>query len=181
LAGKNPWQRGIAYIPEERRAQGVMLSRSIRDNVTLPHLGVMSWGGVFLQRKREERLSAQLGEGVRLKARNMRQRVRELSGGNQQKVLFARALARNPRLLLLDEPTRGVDVGAKYDIYTLVRQASANGAGVIMASSDLGELLGLCDRVLIMRGRRMATIVDTQGLEQAQLLALCYGDASDTA
>jgi ABC-type sugar transport system ATPase subunit len=171
------WQRGIVYVPEERRAQGLMLSRSIRDNVTLPHLGTISWRGAFLQRGREERLSALVGEGVRLKARHMRQRVRELSGGNQQKVLFARALARNPRLLLLDEPTRGVDVGAKYDIYTLVRQASASGAGVIMASSDLGELLGLCDRILIMRERRMVTIVEVQGLEQAQLLSLCYGDA----
>ncbi|MDX2138068.1 MAG: sugar ABC transporter ATP-binding protein [Chloroflexota bacterium] len=171
------WQRGIAYVPEERRAQGLMLSRSIRDNVSLPHLGMLSWRGAFLRRRHEERLASQVGEGVRLKAHGMRQRVRELSGGNQQKVLFARALARNPRLLLLDEPARGVDVGAKYDIYTLVRQASAGGTGVIMASSDLGELLGLCDRILIMRARRMVTIVEAQGLEQAQLLSLCYGDA----
>jgi ABC-type sugar transport system ATPase subunit len=168
------WQQGIAYIPEERRAQGVILSRSIRDNITLPHLSAISRGGLLLDRARETRELAVLGESVRLKARGVRQTTRELSGGNQQKVLFARGLAGKPRLLLLDEPTRGVDVGAKYDIYTLIRQMSADGVSIVMVSSDLGELLGLCDRVLIIRGRRQAQIVPTDGLTQHDLLALCY-------
>ncbi len=170
------WRQGVAYIPEERRAQGLILSRSIRDNVTLPHLSAISRGGLLLDPPREARESKTLGESVRLKARGVAQTTRELSGGNQQKILFARGMARMPRLLLLDEPTRGVDVGAKYDIYTLIRQMSADGVSVIMVSSDLGELIGLCDRVLVMRDRRQTTIVESAGLTQHDLLSLCYGE-----
>jgi ribose transport system ATP-binding protein len=170
------WRHRIAYIPEERRAQGLMLSRSIRDNVTLPHLSTISRGGLLLDPAREARESRVVGESVRLKARGVQQTTRELSGGNQQKVLFARGIAGGARLLLLDEPTRGVDVGAKFDIYTLIRQMSADGVSIVMVSSDLGELLGLCDRVLVMRGRRQAALVEAAGLTQHDLLTLCYGD-----
>jgi ABC-type sugar transport system ATPase subunit len=170
------WRQGIAYVPEERRTQGLMLSRSIRDNITLPHLDALSLGGIFLAPRREARESHALGESVRLRASGVRQTTRELSGGNQQKVLFARSLARKPRLLLLDEPTRGVDVGAKYDLYTLIREMSEQGVSIIMVSSDLGELLGLCDRVLVMRARQQAALVGTDGLSEHDLLTLCYGE-----
>lgn len=176
LTPVDAWGHGLAYVPEERRSQGLILSRSIRDNITLPHLQQMSRGGVMLDRRGEERLSTRVGASVRLKAAGPRQTTRQLSGGNQQKVMFARAMGQTPRLLLLDEPTRGVDVGAKYDIYTLIRQASSAGVGVILASSDLGELLGLCDRILILCERRQSAIVDAQGLSQHELLALCYGE-----
>lgn len=166
------WRGGLAFTPEERRAQGVFLSRSVRDNVALPHSS-----GIFLSRRREAQRAAQLGESVRLKSTGTHQRVRQLSGGNQQKVLFARAIAGDPKLLLLDEPTRGVDVGAKYDIYTLICEAADQGKGVLLVSSELGELIGLCDRILIMRHGHLAEIVTTDGLTQAQLLALCYGDS----
>jgi ribose transport system ATP-binding protein len=168
------WRHKVAYIPEERRAQGLMLSRSIRDNVTLPHLSTISRGELLLDPRREAREAAALGKAVRLKANGVRQTTRELSGGNQQKVLFARGMAGGARLLLLDEPTRGVDVGAKFDIYTLIRQMSAEGVSIVMVSSDLGELLGLCDRVLIMRERRQAALVEADGLTQHDLLTLCY-------
>jgi ABC-type sugar transport system ATPase subunit len=105
--------------------------------------------------------------------------VRELSGGNQQKVVFARALARPPRLLLLDEPTRGVDVGAKVDIYHLIREISARGTGIILVSSDLPELLGMTDRVLILQAGRLTAIMPTHGQTQASLLACCYGEFAD--
>ncbi|MCK6577865.1 MAG: sugar ABC transporter ATP-binding protein [Anaerolineae bacterium] len=169
------WRSGIAYVPEERRTQGLILSRMIRDNVTLPHLSALSGGGVALQRGREEAAAARLGDAVRLKARDSRQTTRQLSGGNQQKVLFARALAGEAWVLLLDEPTRGVDIGAKYDIYAVIRDLSARGVGVVLASSDLAELVGMCDRVLILRERRQSALLDTTGLTQDALLTACYG------
>jgi ABC-type sugar transport system ATPase subunit len=170
------WRRGIAYVPEERRSQGLILSRSVAQNVTLPHLGRVSKGGLFLDNRLERRITEALGDSVRLKTKGVRQAVRQLSGGNQQKVLFARALARTPRILLLDEPTRGVDVGAKYDIYALLRETSAQGIGIILVSSELAELIGLCDRILIMRDGRLVDTVTAAGLTEPELLALCYGE-----
>lgn len=168
------WRNGLAFVPEERRTQGLILSRSVGDNISLPHLGTLSIGGVLLDYRGEARLSQRLGSAVRLKAKSTAQTVRELSGGNQQKVAFARALAQSPRVLLLDEPTRGVDVGAKYDIYMLIRAASAQGIGIIIVSSDLNELIGLSDRVLIMQRGRLVNIVEAAGLTEERLLALCY-------
>jgi len=130
---------------------------------------------VLLDVGRETRLADDLSKQVRLKATSNRQLTRQLSGGNQQKVVFARAMAGQPRLLLLDEPTRGVDVGARFDLYTLIRQASIDGTAILLASSDLGELLGLCDRILVLRRGRGATVVEAAGLTQYDLLALCYG------
>ena len=169
------WSNQLAYVPQERRSQGLMLSRSIRDNVTLPHLRKLSQGGAFLDRRRETQQTLRLGEQVQLSATGVTQLSYQLSGGNQQKVIFARALGEDPKLLLLDEPTRGVDVGAKYEIYTIIRNLSAKGSAVIMASSDLSELLGMCDRILVMVDHEPYTIVDTKDLTQASLLSLCYG------
>lgn len=171
------WEQGFAYVPEERRTQGLILSRSVRDNITLPHLQHLSRGGVFLNRASEKQASQEMGQSVRLKALGPEQITRQLSGGNQQKVLFARALVQTPRVLLLDEPTRGVDVGAKFDIYSLIRDISARGAAILVASSDLGELLGLCDRVLVMRKRQQAALVETTGMTTRDLLTLCYEES----
>ena len=170
------WNKGIAFLPEERRSQGLVMSRAISNNVTLPQLRHFSRGGLFLDHQGERQTALSIGESVRLKSTSPAQIVRQLSGGNQQKVVFAKALARPPRLLLLDEPTRGVDVGAKVDIYALIRQISAKGTGIIMVSSDLPELIGLTDRILIMRGGRLVDTVPTAGLTEEKLLALCYGE-----
>ena len=168
------WRRGFAYVPRERRGEGLVLSRGISDNVTLPHLAGTSRLSVFLDRGRERAVADDLGRRVRLKAARLSQLCRELSGGNQQKVVFARALAGSPSILLLDEPTRGVDVGARFDIYTLMRELTAAGASILMSSSDLPELLGLCDRILIMREGRQHAIVDAAGLGPDGLLHLFY-------
>ena len=133
---------------------------------------------MWLNHRLEQKTSESLGTSVRLKAARVRQIIRQLSGGNQQKTLFARALAGSPRVLLLDEPTRGVDVGAKSDIFALIRQISASGTGIVMVSSDLPELLGLCDRILIMRKGCLVETVSADGLTEEQLLALCYGEVS---
>jgi ABC-type sugar transport system ATPase subunit len=175
LSVADAWAQGLGFVPEERRAQGLILSRPISDNITLPHLAQVRRAGLFLNPRMERTLSDALAQSVRLKAVSVRQTSRELSGGNQQKVVFARALAREPRVLLLDEPTRGIDVGAKADLYALIRQMSASGAAVLMVSSDLPELLGLCDRLVILRRNEQAAVVPAAGMTESDLLTLCYG------
>ncbi|WP_108485356.1 sugar ABC transporter ATP-binding protein [Oceaniglobus ichthyenteri] len=155
------WARGVAYIPRERRADSLCLNMAIRSNIVLPHLGRY---GLRAQKRRERRDAVDMGQKVRLKSNGPEQPVGQLSGGNQQKVVFARALLGNPKLLLLDEPTRGVDVGAKYDIYLLVRELSAQGCAVILTSTDLPEILGMCDRVLVLQDGRQAHLLDRAAL-----------------
>ncbi|MGV8854723.1 MAG: sugar ABC transporter ATP-binding protein [Devosia sp.] len=169
------WRAGIAYIPRERRSEGLVVSRPIFENTTLPHLASHSRWRSWLTPRHEKRIAADQGELVRLKASGPSQRVRELSGGNQQKVVFAKALLGKPRLLLLDEPTRGVDVGAKFDIYSIIRDMAAAGMGVVLVSSDLPELIGMADRIAVMRDGAIADIVVAKGLNEERLLNLCYG------
>jgi ribose transport system ATP-binding protein len=172
------WAAGVAYVPRDRRAEGVMLREGLGRTVSLPHLGNLSRLG-FLDHAAAVRAVADTSTKVRLKARGGEQPVAELSGGNQQKVLFARALAGRPKLLLLDEPTRGVDVGAKADIYALIHGLAGEGTAVIVASSDLPELIGLCDRIAVLQGGRIAREIATQGLSEAALLAAIYeGEAA---
>ncbi|GLQ56464.1 sugar ABC transporter ATP-binding protein [Devosia nitrariae] len=175
---RNPtdaWRAGVSYIPRERRSEGLIVSRPIFENVTLPHLSAQSRWRALLTPRREMRLAAEQGQRVRLKAAGPRQRVRELSGGNQQKVVFAKALAGQPRLMLLDEPTRGVDVGAKFDIYALIREMTARGMGVVLASSDLPELIGMADRIAVMREGAITDIVAAEEIDEERLVNLCYG------
>ena len=163
------WRRGIAYLPRERRSEGLMLNMSIRANIALPHLT-----GVQANASRERHMAETLSSQMRLKCEHLDQPVTQLSGGNQQKVLFARALYGLPDLLLLDEPTRGVDVGAKYDIYCTVREASAKGCAILMTSSDLPELLGMCDRIIVLQDGRQAHMLDCDGLTSSDLLSHFY-------
>jgi ribose transport system ATP-binding protein len=169
------WTNGFAYVPRERRSEGLILSMTVAENVTLPHLRRFSLAGAFLTRRRERTFACSQGTAVRLRSRGPLQRCHELSGGNQQKVVFAKALAGRPRLLLLDEPTQGVDVGAKFDIYSIIRQLSATGVAVLIASSDFPELLGMCDRIIVMRAGTIATVLDARDLTEESLLNHCYG------
>ncbi len=171
------WKAGIAYVPRERRAEGLMLARPLAETITLPHLSSLAKAG-FLRHHRIRDLVRALAVEVRLKARGGHQPSSELSGGNQQKILFARALAGDPNVLLLDEPTRGVDVGAKFDIYTTIRAMAAKGLAVVMVSSDLPELIGLSDRIAILHAGRLHSIISAKGLTEAALLAQCYSEAA---
>lgn len=168
------WERNIAYVPRERRSEGLMPRRSAQANIVLPHLATLSRSGGITHLKAEEQMAERLSEAVRLKAASPNQSVYELSGGNQQKVVFARALAAAPKLLLLDEPTRGVDVGAKLDIYALMRQASNEGCSILLTSSDLPELIGMCDRIIVMREGAQSALIPASGLTSAALLAQFY-------
>jgi ABC-type sugar transport system ATPase subunit len=167
------WAQGLAYVPRERRVEGLMLQRPLAETVALPHLSALSSGG-FVKAGKMAGMVRRFASEVRLKAQGLHQPAAELSGGNQQKILFARALAGSPKVLLLDEPTRGVDVGAKFDIYATIRSLAAKGAGVVMVSSDLPELIGLCDRIAILYQGRLTRIIPAKGLTEAALLAHCY-------
>ena len=175
--GRSPeavWAQGIAYVPRERRAEGLIMGRSIAENVTLPYLRRFARAAVFLNAPRERKVARDLGERVRLKATTINQVCAELSGGNQQKVLFARALAGRPRVLLLDEPTMGVDIGARFDLYRLIQSLRAEGVAILLVSSDLSELLGLSDRIGVMRDGVLTEILPAADLSEARLLARFY-------
>jgi len=172
------WASGIASAPRERRAEGLLLADDIASNIALPHLNWLNRLRFFIDRRKEIAKASEMGRRVRLKASGPLQKVRQLSGGNQQKVMFARAVAGSPRVLLLDEPTRGVDVGAKFDIYALLRELAASGAGILVVSSDQEEILHICSRVVVMREGRISAVTSTSGLSPQRLLSLCYGEAA---
>lgn len=168
------WAAGFAHVPRERRSEGLMPHAAIAENVALPHLAAMTRREGLLDHARIGARARELGARVRLRATSVAQPCAELSGGNQQKVLFARALAGGPRVLLLDEPTRGVDVGARQDIYRLIRDLGREGLAVVLASSDLPELIGLSDRIAIMQDGRLREIIPAAGLTEAALLGRLY-------
>jgi simple sugar transport system ATP-binding protein/ribose transport system ATP-binding protein len=141
---------GLAMLPESRKEQGLVMGRPIRENVMLSHLGIASRGGVIARRD-EQRAAQTMVEELGVSLRSLEAPVRTLSGGNQQKVLFAKWLIRPPRVLIADEPTRGVDVGAKRAIYELLASLAADGMSILLISSEVEEVLGLSDRVLVMR------------------------------
>lgn len=168
--------RGIALVPEERRSQGVVLSQSIAENIAVGNLEAVSrWG--LTSRSRVNALASRSIEELRIKCRGPQQAVGQLSGGNQQKVVLAKFLARKPDVLLLDEPTRGIDVGTKAEIYGLIRSLAARGTAVVVVSSELPELIGLADRIVLMHEGRVSGEVPAAGADEEQLLRYCYGRA----
>jgi ABC-type sugar transport system ATPase subunit len=167
---------GIALVPEERRTQGVILGTTIRDNVALANIPAVSSFGMVSGARISEIVSKGMKD-LQIKARSSRQPVGELSGGNQQKVVLAKMLARRPKVLLMDEPTRGIDVGTKAEIYRLMRELVAGGTTVIAVSSELPELIGMSDRILIMHEGRISGQVSAVGADEEVLLAYCYGKA----
>jgi ABC-type sugar transport system ATPase subunit len=173
------WRQGLAFVPGERRSEGLFLSHDIVRNVTLPHLGRLARLGAFVNRAAELAEVATVGRRVRLRATGPRQRVWRLSGGNQQKVMFARAVAGAPRVLLLNEPTRGVDIASRFDVHALLREIADGGAAILIASSDHEELLALCSRIMILKNGRISRTVSAHGLTPAELLALCYGGPAE--
>ena len=168
---------GVAMIPESRKEQGLLLGRSVLENVSLSNLAAVSRAG--LVRPGSERRSVR-DVLTRVDVRGGGQSVRAaaLSGGNQQKLLFGRSLLRDPRVLIADEPTRGVDVGAKRAIYELLTSLTASGLGVLLISSDVEEMLGLAHRVLIMRGGRVAAELTGDDVTEAAILTAAFGAVS---
>lgn len=172
---KGSIQKGLVLVPEERRSQGLLLNRSIYENISLVYLDQLS-NGPFLNHTSQKQASEHIGQAVKLTRTDYRYHVNTLSGGNQQKVVFAKYLLRQPAILLLDEPTKGVDVGARFEIYTIIQDMTKQGTAVILVSSDFTELLGLADRILFLHeGQQICTAEDTQ-LDQETMLQYCYGN-----
>jgi ABC-type sugar transport system ATPase subunit len=164
---------GIAMLPEDRKAQGLLMLRSIAENVTLPHMGAVTRAGV-IEERRERRSAAELMKRLDVRARRPSVRVGTLSGGNQQKVLFAKWLFRRPRVLIADEPTRGVDVGAKRAIYELLHSLADQGMAVVLISSEHEEVLGLAHRVLVMRGGRIVAELDRDSMSEQAIMKAAF-------
>jgi inositol transport system ATP-binding protein len=163
---------GIVLVPEDRKQQGLFLTQSIRQNMTICSLGKLCYMGTFVSRKREKALVNKFRDALRIKMRNEKAVVGSLSGGNQQKVILARCIALEPQVLIVDEPTRGIDIGAKAEVHQLLRQLAQNGAAVIVVSSELPEILSLCDRIVTLReGKITGELLASEATEE-QLMML---------
>lgn len=167
---------GISLVPQERRTDG-LVPDSIERNINITTLGRHTLGRIVMHHGRAREHAERRHGELAVRSRGISQPVLRLSGGNQQKVVLAKFWALSPRVLLLDEPTRGVDVGTKSEIYHLVRQRAAEGTGVVVVSSELPELIGLCDRILVMHEGRMVGAFDASTTNEDELLHACYGRA----
>jgi putative multiple sugar transport system ATP-binding protein len=145
---------GIAYATEDRKAYGLILIQEIKNNITLTNLDAISDGGLVNEPK-EMAVTREYREKLNIKCSSILQKALNLSGGNQQKVVLSKWLFANPEILILDEPTRGIDVGAKYEIYTIINRLASEGKGIILISSELPEILGVCDRIYVMSEGRV--------------------------
>jgi ribose transport system ATP-binding protein len=176
-APRDAIEAGLAFLTEDRKAEGIIPELSVRENLTLAALPEMSRLGVVSRAKQDEavtRFMRRLG----IKASSAEQKVRELSGGNQQKVLLARWLCKNPKFLLLDEPTRGIDIGAKGEIQALINELAGSGLGVLMISSELEELVEGSSRVVVMRDGRCVAELRGAEISQEQIIrAMAEGSA----
>jgi rhamnose transport system ATP-binding protein len=170
---------GIAYVPEDRRRHGVVLELPIAHNTTLAiHRRIFPRG--FLRDRAERELTTDYIQRLAIRTTGPEAAGGSLSGGNQQKVALARWLATQPRLLILDEPTQGIDVGAKAEIHRLIRQLTAEGIAVLLISSDLPEVLGMSDRVAVMRGGTLAAILPG-GSDAHTVMAAALGQSGKGA
>ena len=165
-------KNGFALLTEERRATGIFGIRDIRENTVISNLGSYLMGGFCLSNAKMSEDTEWSIQAMRIKTPSQKTQIRSLSGGNQQKVIIGRWLLTKPEVLLLDEPTRGIDVGAKYEIYQLMIELAKEDKGIIMVSSEMPELLGMCDRILVMSGGRIAGEVDAKTTSQEEILTL---------
>lgn len=173
-------RKGIALLTEERRATGIIPMLSVEDNLVLAnqtsHRRTYTGGRLFLNENKRRKDTKQYVESLLVKTPSMKTQIQYLSGGNQQKVLLGRWMLTNPDILILDEPTRGIDVGAKYEIYTLMAQMASEGKCVIMISSEMPELMGMSDRIMVLCEGRLSGILDGNAAtdEQIMLFASTY-------
>ena len=165
---------GVGFVPEDRKAQGLFLNMGVRQNIVLAALDTLTRLGIVL-RTRANALTSSLIKQLDIRPPNQQQRVRNLSGGNQQKVVIARWLALEPRVLLLDEPTRGIDVGAKSEIHALLDQMAKTGVAILMVSSELPEILSVCDRILVMREGRLMLETEPDSTTQDEIMRVAAG------
>lgn len=169
---------GIGLVPEDRKLQALFLGMAVRENISVPVLSRLGSTPAFPSRARERGLANQFINNLQIRTPTMEQRVAALSGGNQQKVIIARWLATNPRVLFLDEPTRGIDVGAKAEVHGLIAQLAEQGVAIVMVSSELPEILGMSHRVVVMREGRLVANIPRADATEELIMAAATGQAS---
>ncbi len=167
---KDAIARGMAYVTEDRKSAGLILIDDIRHNISLASLGKLSTARGVLDENKEITVAEDLRKKMSIKTPSVFQRVGNLSGGNQQKTILARWLFANPDVLLLDEPTRGIDVGAKYEIYCIVNELAAMGKAVVLISSEMPEVLGMSDRIYVMNEGRFVGELDRESASQESIM-----------
>jgi inositol transport system ATP-binding protein len=171
---------GMALVPEDRKQQGLFLTQSVRRNMTLPSLRRLSRFRYFVDRAAESALIRQFKENLRIRMSNEDVIVGTLSGGNQQKVVLARYLALNPKILLVDEPTRGIDIGAKAEVHDLLRKLAAAGTAIVVVSSELPEIISLCDRIITVKEGRFTGEMPAAEATEEKLMKLMTLGAGET-
>lgn len=177
IHNKNPWDamdNGIGFITEDRKTEGLMLEESIMKNISIANLGRISQKGV-LNKKREQEMTQQGIEDLHIKCTGAQHACGNLSGGNQQKVVFAKWIFTEPKVLILDEPTRGVDIGAKKEIYSIINKLADTGVAIIMVSSELPEILGMSDRVMVVHEGKIGGFIDKKEANQENIMILATG------
>ncbi|HNQ74077.1 MAG TPA: sugar ABC transporter ATP-binding protein [Verrucomicrobiota bacterium] len=167
-------RHGVCLVPEDRRAEGLVVDLSVRENLTLPSLQRYATGGIIHRSRERTAVAAQI-QSLHIRTPDAETPVGDLSGGNQQKVVLGKWLAQSPRVLILDEPTRGIDVGAKAEIYRLMRQLAGQGTVVLMVSSDMEELLNLSDRIVVMHEGRITGSLNRAECTEANVMRLAVG------
>lgn len=167
---------GVGFVTEDRKSQGLVLGMSVRENATLVHLDEYAHAGIIDARVEANAVEHLMSE-LHIHARDAEIEVKSLSGGNQQKVVFAKWLAKPPKVLLLDEPTRGVDVGGKNEIYQIMNHLAASGTAIVMVSSELPEVLAMSDRILVMNEGRQVAVLSAKGASQQQIMEAAAGMA----
>jgi inositol transport system ATP-binding protein len=165
-------EAGVALVPEDRKQQGCFLEQSVSRNLTLPSLRRLSFWRVFVNERREREMVEHYRQALGIRMAGPQVNIGTLSGGNQQKVVLARCMALNPKVLIVDEPTRGIDVGAKAEVHELLCEMAASGAAVIVISSELPEVMALCDRIVVFREGRVTGVVAAQDASEAALMDL---------
>ena len=173
-SARDAMRHGISLIPEDRKGQGLVLGQSILKNISLANMDQFAGFGT-INKHQELTVSEEMAKSLSIKAPTLHAIVSSLSGGNQQKVVIGKWLLSDPTVLILDEPTRGIDVGAKYEIYKLMNKLAAEGVAIIMVSSELPEVLGMSDRILVMHEGQVGGIVDRAEATQEKLMALATG------
>lgn len=169
-------KEGIGFLTEDRKTQGLILDLCVKENISITSLDELTNFGV-INNKKELELSNNFISNLKIKTTGSNQNVRFLSGGNQQKVVFAKWLSSGANIFIFDEPTRGIDVGAKQEIYELMNQLTEKGCGIIMISSELPEILGMSDRIMVMYNGEITAELDNENLSQEVLLSSAVGEA----
>jgi ribose transport system ATP-binding protein len=172
-------ERGLYFVPEDRKRSGLLLDVSIAENISLPNLRAFARRGIIATDEEQRNAQRQKRE-LSIRAPNVDTAAGLLSGGNQQKVVLAKWLAMKPRVIVLDEPTRGIDVGSKNDTYALLRTLADAGVAILMISSDMEEVIGVCDRIAVMHEGRISGQLERDQFSEHNVLRLAVGAAATT-